>query len=368
MNTTAVANELGVSLLDAAPFGVRQRDKEARLLPALLALQEMHRESCPEYRAMLDRVWSEVRDGADQLDELPWIPARLFKLLTLTSVPPEQIMRRLVSSGTNGPPSQIVLDAHTATTQSQALVRIVADFIGKQRRPMVVIDDSAFLHDRTRVNARGAAILGFSQFAREQVFLLGHDLRPVWSRLEAVLSAADSEPPLLFGFTYLVWESFVQAAQRDGVRLRMPSGTILVHGGGWKRLADRQVSRAQFNEALAQTFGIERVHNYYGMVEQVGTIFVECEAGHLHAPAYADVRVRDISSLAALPTGATGMLQLLSVIPRSYPGHSILSEDLGTVLGEDDCPCGRLGRRFEVQGRLPTAELRGCSDTRSVPA
>jgi hypothetical protein len=40
-----------------------------------------------------------------------------------------------------------------------------------------------------------------------------------------------------------------------------------------------------------------------------------------------------------------------------------LTEDLGVILGEDDCPCGRMGRYFRVQGRIPAAEVRGCSDT-----
>jgi phenylacetate-coenzyme A ligase PaaK-like adenylate-forming protein len=355
-------------LLDGPPFGLQQRDKEVLMLAELRALQQLHLDGCREYRAMIDAVWPEATGDAADLQALPWLPARLFKLLTLSSVPGERIVRRLVSSGTGGAPSQVVLDAPTAALQSRALARIVGDFIGKQRRPMVIIDDDGFLQNRARVNARGAAILGFSLFAREQTFLLDSQLRPDWSRLERVLAATEGPPPLLFGFTFLVWESFVRAAQRDGVRLRMPPGTVLVHGGGWKRLADRQVSREQFNEALARTFGIEQVHNYYGMVEQVGAIFFECEAGYLHAPAYADVIVRDPTTFAPLPSGQAGLLQLLSVIPRSYPGHSILSEDLGTVVGEDDCPCGRLGRRFHVHGRLPATELRGCSDTRSLPA
>jgi hypothetical protein len=33
------------------------------------------------------------------------------------------------------------------------------------------------------------------------------------------------------------------------------------------------------------------------------------------------------------------------------------------LLGEDDCPCGRHGRYFQVSGRQQGAEVRGCSDT-----
>ena len=53
----------------------------------------------------------------------------------------------------------------------------------------------------------------------------------------------------------------------------------------------------------------------------------------------------------------------MSTIPESYPGHSLLTEDEGRILGIDDCPCGRKGKYFKIHGRLKNAEIRGCSDT-----
>ena len=94
------------------------------------------------------------------------------------------------------------------------------------------------------------------------------------------------------------------------------------------------MDNAAFKARCQQQLGLSRVHNFYGMVEQVGTVFVECEAGHLHAPALADVLVRDPQTLAPLPMGQPGLLQLLSALPLSYPGHSLLSEDLDYTSGE----------------------------------
>jgi len=61
--------------------------------------------------------------------------------------------------------------------------------------------------------------------------------------------------------------------------------------------------------------------------------------------------------------GEKGIIETVSVLPGSYPGHVLLTEDEGVILGEDDCPCGRLGKYFKIEGRLQNAELRGCSDT-----
>ena len=64
------------------------------------------------------------------------------------------------------------------------------------------------------------------------------------------------------------------------------------------------------------------------------------------------------------PVGEPGVLQVLSAVPTSYPGHSILTEDRGVVEAVDADELG--GKAFRVLGRLPKAELRGCSDTYAV--
>ena len=58
-----------------------------------------------------------------------------------------------------------------------------------------------------------------------------------------------------------------------------------------------------------------------------------------------------------------GLVQLISLLPTSYPGHNIISEDIGEIIGIDDCKCGRLGKYFIIHGRAEKAEIRGCSDT-----
>ena len=105
------------------------------------------------------------------------------------------------------------------------------------------------------------------------------------------------------------------------------------------------------------------MHNFYGMAEQIGTVFVECEEGFLHAPNAADIVVRDPVTWGVADDGATGVAQVLSALPESYPGHSLLTEDLARVEAVDSCRCGRLGKAVSILGRVPEAELRGCSDT-----
>ena len=99
------------------------------------------------------------------------------------------------------------------------------------------------------------------------------------------------------------------------------------------------------------------------MVEQTGTIYMECEEGHLHASDFSDIIIRRESDFSEASLGEKGIIQVISVLPKSYPGQSLLTEDEGVLLGEDNCKCGRKGKYFKILGRIKSAELRGCSDT-----
>jgi phenylacetate-coenzyme A ligase PaaK-like adenylate-forming protein len=165
----------------------------------------------------------------------------------------------------------------------------------------------------------------------------------------------------------MVWKYFIQALAKMGHFLDLKNA-ILIHSGGWKKLEDEAVDNPTFKSVVQQTTGISRIHNFYGMVEQVGSIFIECEHGHLHAPAFADVLIRNPHDWSVCTNGTSGIIQVLSVLPGSYPGHSLLTEDTGVILGDDDCPCGRQGKFFKVGGRIARAEIRGCSDTHALAA
>ena len=136
----------------------------------------------------------------------------------------------------------------------------------------------------------------------------------------------------------------------------------MIHGGGWKKLANQQITREDFKRCLRDAFGIRQIHDYYGMAEQAGSIFMECEHGRLHCSDYSDVLIRRPGDFSLCRIGESGIIQVCSTLPKSYPGHCILTEDEGILLGIDDCPCGRPGASFAVKGRLEKAEIRGCSD------
>lgn len=350
-------------LLTQPPFSLVQNEKTALQGPALTELTEYHRRNCLPYGRILTAYGYQ---GPDHPGRLPFLPVRMFKQLKLCSVPDTEVFKVLTSSGTTSQvPSRIYLDRATAQLQTRVLVRIMQDFLGKERLPMLIVDHPDVVRDRHSFSARGAGILGMLTFGHSQTYLLDEEYRIDFKALEEFIAKFSGSPMLIFGFTFMVWQYLIRALENAGQQIDLSQG-ILVHSGGWKKLQDQAVGNPEFKQRLQQTTGIGRAHNFYGMVEQVGSIFVECEVGNLHAPSFAEVVIRDPFDWTECAIGRDGVIEVVSLLPQSYPGHRLLTEDRGRLLGTDDCPCGRKGHTFEVLGRLPKAEIRGCSDTHAV--
>jgi hypothetical protein len=347
--------------LELPPFGLDRAAKQALFGAEMRALTAHHRANSAQYRAILDSYGDTPPPGGA---DAPFLPVSLFKLQDIASVPADKVFKTMTSSGTTGQrPSRIFLDADTAQMQTRVLARIVGDFIGRQRLPMLIIDHPSVIKDRRSFSARGAGILGMMTFGRAHRFALSDETMAIdWASVDALAEAFPGQPILAFGFTFMVWQHFIRQLEAAGRTLPFKEA-ILVHSGGWKKLEAEAVSNEVFKARAAAAAGFTRVHNFYGMVEQTGSIFMECEAGRLHTSIFSDVIIRDARTWAELPIGAEGLVQVLSVLPRSYPGHSLLTEDRGVITGEDDCPCGRLGKTIRILGRIPKAEVRGCSDT-----
>lgn len=348
-----------------SPYSLTRDEKEKLLADRLMELTRHHKEHCPEYARILAGIGFDAGKTHDY-KEIPFLPVRMFKELELRSVSREAIVKIMTSSGTTGQAvSRIYLDRATSSNQQKAMVKIVNEFTGSARMPMVILDCPGIVKDRAMFSARGAGILGFSIFGTKKIYALDDTMKLDVDGLQTFLDQCKGQKILLFGFTFMVWQHFYKELvrlQKTGIKFDL-SGAILIHGGGWKKLVSEAVSPAEFHNGLQEVCGLDDIHDYYGMVEQTGCIYMECEYGHLHASVLSDVITRRAVDFSECGIGETGIIQVVSTIPESYPGHSLLTEDEGVILGEDDCPCGRKGKYFRIKGRMKNAEIRGCSDT-----
>jgi Acyl-protein synthetase, LuxE len=353
----SVATADAAGLLDIAPFGPRD---DARLIAELERLSASHLAGCPEFAAM----WPEwTPDGT--LAGIPYVHTQVFKHLRLrTAAEGIEHGRDITSSATSGgAPSSIALDAASSALQARSTTAILEDFLGSAPRPLVVLDAPRSLRSRA-LTARVAAALALRPLSTDLHVVLADADDPASVRWDAVARAIDGTDELLvYGFTWMLWLAWGAAALPAELAERLRGVRVdFVHSGGWKKLEAVSVGRERFDAALLQACAPgSRVLDYYGVAEQVGVIFPLCEAGVRHAPAWADVIVRDPWTLQALEPGRTGMLQLLNVLALGAPYHAVLTEDLGR-LHAGACPCGREGRTFTLEGRVPKAEIRGCAN------
>lgn len=343
-------------------YGLNKLEKDKLVTEELLQLTELHRQRCEPYANILKGMNYDSAKVSHASD-IPFLPVRLFKEMDLLSIPREDVFKTMTSSGTTGQAvSKIYVDKDTAMMQQKVMVRILSDYLGKQRIPIMVIDTPAVIKDRKSFTARGAAIIGLQVMARGTTYVLNDDMSLNMDALNEFLEKNKDKKFLIFGFTFMVWQHLYEALKDSDEKIDLSNGWLMT-GGGWKKLFSSSVTQEEFHKRMEETFGLVHFLDHYGMVEQTGCIYAECENHHLHASIYSDVFVRRSEDFSLCDIGEEGIIQTVSVLPHSYPGHSLLTEDKGIIMGEDDCPCGRKGKYIKIIGRIKSAELRGCSDT-----
>ncbi len=355
-------------ILSIPPYSQAPEEKQAGLLDLLRDELENGCSRHAGYENYL-RNWPTDYRSASRVSDLPFLPVGILKANPpLCFVGRDEIKRTLTSSATTSQlPSRVVLDAPTSKRMTKGVVSIVRDFIGTSRRPYLVVDTPDLMGGGSDLGARGAAIQGLHPFASQATYCLVADdvgkLSLNWEKLEEFAANHRAGEVLVYGFTYILWNHLAKPLQAEGICLDVPNVRIL-HSGGWKRLQDQAVEKPVFNKTLAQVFGCspECIIDFYGMVESVGVIFPDCPEGNKHAPAFGEVIVRDPLTLAPVLAGEHGIVQVCSVLPTSFPGNLLLTEDMAQVMSYDGCPCGRRGISFRFAGRVPKAELRGCGN------
>ena len=367
-------------------YGDAPEVKAAALLAVLRQQMLAGSRLCPSFKRFLDAQQIHV-ENSTALAELPFLPVSAFKRThPLCFLDSSQIYRVLKSSATTGQlPSCIAIDRDTAKLMTKGVTAILADFIGSQRRPYLIIDRSPPPNQRGAENARSAAIQGLMAFSTETCYALrpaspGEESRSDpdglmldVDRIADFCRRHGESDVVVYGFTYVVHlhlggglaasrVALTELLQKSG-RALLPH-SFLLHSGGWKKLQEISVDKPTFNSNLSNALGINAssVIDYYGMVEQLGVVYPDCSEGNKHAPRFAEVIVRDPVTWSPCTKGQTGLIQVLSALSPCFPGQSLLTEDMGVVIHEDGCPCGRRGIAFRFAGRVPKAEVRGCSD------
>lgn len=341
------------------PYSLNKDEKDAFFKSYLNKLTLHHYNKSTHYKKFLNYLGYSKKN--EKIDLLPYLPVRAFKELDLVSVDKKKIIKVLNSSGTTGNKrSKIYLDKKNALNQIKALQKIIYNVLGKDRLPMLIVEKNIKNIDRRNFDAKIAAINGFSTFGKNHFYLLDEENNINYKQLNTFLSNFSKKKFFIFGFTSSVFENLFKKLDTKKINYNFKNA-ILLHGGGWKKLEKKKISNKIFKEKLKNKLNLKNIYNYYGMIEQTGSIFIECKCGFFITSNYSDILIRD-ENFKVLEHNQKGFIQLLSLLPSSYPGHNIITEDMGEIVNNANCKCSINGKRFLVHGRAQEAEIRGCSN------
>ena len=358
------------SLLNKEPFTMDALDKDKLFKKAIFESFNHHMENNELFRNYCNNQGFNLEtDEKRELADYPYLPVNIFKNKKLSSVSNEKINGILSSSATSGTPSTIVLDSITSKRQTIASAKVMSNYLGKRRRPFLILDEDPLTTNSIEISARAAATRGFLILASEPKYFLKSNKDQLSfdvNRFEASLKDYENrgEEICIFGFTYILYHNVVQELKEKGIRFKLPENSKVAHIGGWKKLESEKVTKKEFINNVSDVFGVheKNIFDYYGFTEQMGLLYVSVGDSPKTVSSYSEIIIRDFQTLEPVADGEKGLIQILTPLPYSYPGISVLTEDVGIIIGRGVDKTGRIGTQFEIIGRAKEAEARGCGD------
>lgn len=352
-------------LLKFDPFSYENKDQDDVFFNAVIENFNHQIKNSPEYNmwASANNIYSS--SDIENLHDLPFFPSNIFKYLSLSSS--SEGFKTIQSSGTTSQAkSKIYLDKENAKRQTTVLAKILSNLLGKKRKPFLIVDaDARGISKNNKLTARFAGMSGYLMAASSRNYILdevNEKLELDYLKLQKTIldHHKKNQPIVIIGYTYLVFEKLLEKLEKSNFQISCPKGTIFVHFGGWKKLKQKQVSKKKLNSLISKYLGIasQNIIDIYGFTEQLGTVYPSIGSKGCMVPAYSHVIVRDTESLKPVNDGVIGFLQFITPIALSYPGLSVINDDLGKIVSRNDHRV-----EFEVIGRPEDSEPRGCGDT-----
>ena len=328
-----------------------------------------HYAHCGEYRDILDHFGfrPEQLQTVEDLVDLPFIPTLYFKSHRLFSMPPERMLIKATSSGTQGKKSEIGFEASGLWCGFRMVMKIVTyhHFLSFTPTNYLVLGYQPHKSNQTAV-AKTAFGYTFMAPAIHREYALKYGKDGYYVDFDGLIGALErysrSRWPVRFmgfpAYTYFLMEKM----QERGLRYPLPKNSKIFLGGGWKQFYREQVDKQDFYAKAWECFGIPEEHVYesFGAVEHP-IYYADCKNHHFHVPVYSRVIIRDVNTLKPVPNGTIGLVNLLTPMVHSVPILSIMTDDLGILHDGQNCGCGATSPWLEIIGRVGMTDIKTCA-------
>ena len=325
--------------------------------------------NCPDYARVLREQGcdlSGIRGEAD-LHRLPVLPTLYFKRHQLLSMPENRLLIKATSSGTSGAMSRIGFDAGSLRRGLHMVLRMT-----RYHRLLSPVPCHYFIlgyqPHRGNDTAFSKTGFGFTFFAPalSRTYALvwregGYRLDLEGMRQKLLRRAKGPSPIRTIGFpsyTYLL----LSRMEREGIRLKLPKGSKITIGGGWKQFEGQKVEKAELYRLAESVLGIreENCVEFFGAVEHP-ILYTTCPCHRFHVPVYSRVVIRDVDTLEPVPNGTLGLVNLMTPMADSMPILSVMTDDLGILHDAGTCPCGIQSPWLEIIGRVGVRDIVTCA-------
>lgn len=320
---------------------------------------------------------------------MSFVPRDEAAWAALTETPRLYIPAAVAARGTLGwlkPLALSLLGRHASPATFSALVDRVglSDFDGfflnfsggnqgvqlAGRRVADLTRRAVFLYDTPMSPAAVRAIVRGPRTERERALADGflattvRDKEQSYRRLgrELETSVAAGQKVLLFGTPWLVLEQCRRIEKERG-QLTLPTGSLVVFGGGWKAFDGSRVPREELVGLIGRVLGVPpaAVMEGYSMTE-INALLIRCPEEVYHVPPFLEVDVYDeeLRPLEASEDDGTraGTLGVLDPFATSYPGFLMTGDFVR--LSHAPCRCGLSGPTVHEVQRAAGREVKGC--------
>ena len=328
-----------------------------------------HIAHCPGYAAICRRLDFDPKSlrSTEDLARIPVLPTLLFKREALFSMPERRMAMRVTSSGTSGTFSRIGFDWGSLLAEVPMVLRLGARhrLISGVPAHCVVLGYQPHRDNHAGVTRTMYGLTFFSPPLSRTYALQRRgtsyipDLDGAAHALERL--AASPVPTRVIGFPAYLWFG-LQQLEALGRTVRLRPGSRIILAGGWKEHGAQEVAKSALYAAAERVLGVppDHIHELFGAVEHP-VFYNACPNHRFHVPIYSRVLIRDPETLAPLPMGEVGLINLISPLMTATPTLSVMTDDLGYLEPGDACGCGIPSPALTIVGRVGMSDIRTCA-------
>jgi hypothetical protein len=349
------AGELDARILDFIARGVERRSTDAEFDSLALAIFRHQFALNRPYRRYCESLGQNPRNVRHR-KQIPAVPTTAFKDADLTTIPPRQRTAVFHSSGTTEHrPSRHFHSATTLSLYKAALWPVFASRVAGEGQLVILAPTpaeaprSSLVHMmetvRRQLGESRSAFVGGAALEDGRALAKAVQSR-IQSRVRETCEANLKSKILILGTAF----AFVRLI--DAIRsLPLPPGSRVMETGGYKGRS-REVPREELHALLSSELHVPRSHivSEYGMCELSSQFYAVSNSVVFSGPPWTRAQIINPETGREARDGERGLIRVFDLANRASV-IAIQTEDVGV----------RRGDGFELIGRAPQAEARGCS-------